>query len=178
MSELPWEVFQPKLLLDDLYGYGYWALADGARRDLLNEGSDNLVEQAHTVLSSSLTQPQPFKLLRPALHGTQGYHHRTGIHSDRKICAQKALRLGWDVSRPGSIFPVLQGGASVSDHPVCKLDRLQRARPAARHQQQRRPQDLPTPRLGGSAHPPLASGRWTRSPVRLPSAQGRLGARR
>ncbi len=37
------KVCRHKLLLDDLYGYGYWALADGARRDLLNEGSDNLV---------------------------------------------------------------------------------------------------------------------------------------
>ncbi len=34
------KVFRPKLLLDDLYGCGYWALADGARRDLLNEGSN------------------------------------------------------------------------------------------------------------------------------------------
>ena len=108
------KVCRHKLLLDDLYGYGYWALADGARRDLLNEGSDNLVEQAHTVLSSSLTQPQPFKLLRPALHGTQGYHHRTGIHSDRKICAQKALRLGWDVSRPPLSCKVLS--TACGDH--------------------------------------------------------------
>ena len=33
-----WKVFQTKLLLDDLYGRGYRALAARARRDLLNEG--------------------------------------------------------------------------------------------------------------------------------------------
>ncbi len=39
-EQLSWEVFEPKLALDDLYGQGYRVLADRARRDLLNEGSN------------------------------------------------------------------------------------------------------------------------------------------
>ncbi len=38
--QLSWEVFWPKLVLDDLYGQGYWVLKDGARRYLFNAGSN------------------------------------------------------------------------------------------------------------------------------------------
>ena len=38
--EPSWKLFRPKLLLDDLYGWGYRVLADGARRELRREGSN------------------------------------------------------------------------------------------------------------------------------------------
>ncbi len=39
-DHLYWEVFLPKLLLDDLCGQWHWALADRARRELSSDGSN------------------------------------------------------------------------------------------------------------------------------------------